>query len=808
MRFAKAGLAALLLSASLLTAGCEDSEERAERHYQTGIELLEKGDVSRALVEFRNVFKLNPQHKDARLTYARTIKGNGHIAEAFGQYLRVVEQYPDTFEARIELAEMAISMLNWEEAERHGRRALELEPENLRARIVVNALDYAKAQRDSNPVAASQQADLARALVAEKPDSTIPRRILIDYLFNIGDLQAALPVLEDGLKLEPDSYDLHEAKLRILLRQDNQPALGDALRDMVERFPEDEKVQGFMISWFLTQDDHAGAEAFLRELANRPDADIARKITVLQFVRATRGDDAAREELERLINESDDPTRFIVIRASMDFDAGDTDKAITSLQTLTSTAAPSEALRDAKVVLARMLTGTDNVVGARAEVEEVLRDDPSHVEALKMRAAWMIEDDRTGDAIVDLRTALAQAPRDPMIMTLMAQAHERSGDRELAGERYALAVEVSNKAPAESLRYALHLVAQDRTDAARAVLDDALLQAPDNVLLLRTLAGLHVATKNWNETQRIIWKLKAIDTPDALQSATAIETGMMLEQERVDDTIAYLEGLVKEDEANLSTIVPLLQSQLRAGRQEEAVKLIDERLAKDPANPDLRFLRAGLHVLNNETDQAEAIYRGLLDQFPGEDKVLRTLNAFLVAQGRTDEAAALVDEQIAKNPKALNARLLKAERLERMHDFEGSIAIYEELYAENSNNMVVANNLASLISTHRDDDASLERAFAIARRLRGLELPPLQDTYGWIEYRRGNYQEAVENLEPAAEGLPRDPLVQYHLGMAYLAVNRTDEAKAQLERALEIGGEIPLPQMDHAREVLKDLADQ
>ena len=37
-----------------------------------------------------------------------------------------------------------------------------------------------------------------------------------------------------------------------------------------------------------------------------------------------------------------------------------------------------------------------------------------------------------------MRTALAQAPRDPEIMTIMALAHERQGSRELAGERLAL----------------------------------------------------------------------------------------------------------------------------------------------------------------------------------------------------------------------------------------------------------------------------------------------------------------------------------------------------------------------------------
>jgi cellulose synthase operon protein C len=42
------------------------------------------------------------------------------------------------------------------------------------------------------------------------------------------------------------------------------------------------------------------------------------------------------------------------------------------------------------------------------------------------------------------------------------------------------------------------------------------------------------------------------------------------------------------------------------------------------------------------------------------------------------------------------------------------------------------------------------RAWNIARRLRGAERPEFQDTYGWIALRRGEVEEALAHLEPAA----------------------------------------------------------
>jgi cellulose synthase operon protein C len=144
--------------------------------------------------------------------------------------------------------------------------------------------------------------------------------------------------------------------------------------------------------------------------------------------------------------------------------------------------------------------------------------------------------------------------------------------------------------------------------------------------------------------------------------------------------------------------------------------------------------------------------------------------------------------------------------LERAGDFEGAIAVYEAMYAEDSSNVVVANNLASLITTHRTDPESLERAFAVARRLRGSDVPAFQDTYGWIEYRRGNLDEALTYLEPAAAGLPEDALTQFHLGMVYAGLNRPEDARRQLTRALELAGDSALPQYETARQTLATLA--
>ena len=165
----------------------------------------------------------------------------------------------------------------------------------------------------------------------------------------------------------------------------------------------------------------------------------------------------------------------------------------------------------------------------------------------------------------------------------------------------------------------------------------------------------------------------------------------------------------------------------------------------------------------------------------------------------------LLGAALAAQPASATLRWIQAGELEKAGDIEGAIAVYEAMYAEDSGNIVIANNLASLITTHHDDPESLARATAIVRRLKGTEVPAFQDTYGWIAHRNGNHDEALTYLEPAAAGLPNDAVAQFHLGMTYLALGRTEDARRQLTRTLELAGDSPLAQFETARQTLAGL---
>lgn len=799
---------ALMISATLLLSGCKSAEEKAEDYYQSGLTLLAAGDEDRALVEFRNVFKYNGFHKEARKTYADLQIKRGEVSEAYSQYLRLIEQYPDTADVRRILAEIAITRNDWAEAERHGKAVLALTPDEPAVKAIGAALDYRTAMLAKDATSAAAAVVRAQDILTALPDNQVARRIVIDHLANGPTPQDALPEVDKALAIEPKSLEFNALKFRLLAMKQDMPGTGAQLQKMFELYPDNLEIRSALIGWYLSQKDIDGAEAFLRKLAGDDTAAPEGHMAVVQLLQTARSTEAAKAELDRLAAANAGQPNADIYRAgsaAIDFEAGKKDDAIATFEDILKTAAASDQTRRIKLMLARILSETDNQVGARARVEEILAEDPTHVDALKLRAGWLIADDKPGEAIVDLRTALSQNPRDADTLTLMAEAHERDGSPELAGERLAAAVEVSGSAPAESLRYARFLLRDGRTAAAETVLVDSRRVNPRDVGVLSQLAAVWMNSSDWARAQEIVDDLTKINTPEAIQQAQTLQAALMQGQNRTDESLAFLEGQIAEGTGGNATVALIVQTYVRSGKLDEARSYLDDALTKTPEDTRLQMLSAMIYGLAGDLAKAEQIFRSLIEKNPTEERPVQLLFGLLDTAGRKDEAKAVLDAGLKAIPQSGTLRWVQAGQLEKSGDIDGAIAVYETLYAENSDNQVVANNLASLITAHRDDPASLERAFAIARRLRGSDVPAFQDTYGWIEYRRGNLTEALANLEPAAAGLPDDAMTQVHLGMTYAGLKRTEDAKRLLTLALKMAGDSPLPQFQIARDTLATL---
>jgi len=789
-------LTAIFLLATAPLAACDSAEERVAKHFASAEALMADGDAERALVELRNVFKLDDDHKDGRLLYAGIMTRRGDLAEAAASYTMVSEQEPENADVHAELAQLAMTLSDWERAVRHATRAYQIDPETLRHRALYAAVAFREGDRPAG-------LDLARNVLDEDPGNLMAHTVLISDHMDAGRLTAALRQTDMALDVTPRDMGMHVIRLTLLEQLNRRDEVGTHLEAMVAQFPDQPQIEENLIQWYLREGRTEKAEAALR---TRAEAGALRDaLRLARFLRQTRGPEAALADLAARAEAATGADRHSLLRthAAVTFDTGDRDRAIADLEALIAGADPDDETRISQVMLARMYTGRDRTEEASRLVETVLEGDPDMVEALMLRAHRLTLADDTDGAIRDLRRALEQAPDNARILTLMADAHIREGAHELAGERLALAVQASGNGVSESLRYARFLLADARLGPAESVVVDALRRTPENRPLLALLGHIHLERNDAPRALQVAAILDRQNTPDSTRDANTLRAGALRVEDRTDETIAFLEGLAAEGEytARLAAAVPLVQTYIREGDMDRAEGALAALEAEFPDTPVVRMLRAGLFAIDGRTAEAQAIYEALIDEGAGGAQPWLTLYRLLRRTGDRDAAEALLTRGIADTGDA-QLMLLRAANLEREDkDFEGAIAIYEELYARDTSNAILANNLASMISTYRTGDADLDRAFTIARRLRGTDVPPFQDTYGWLLTRRGDFDEALTYLRPAARALNRDPLVAYHLGVAEQGAGNLDAATEALSAALSLaeGDESLAPQMADAK---------
>lgn len=782
-------------------AACDTAEERAEEHYQNALTLLEEGDPQRAVVELRNVFTLVPNHFEARQELARILLEDLNLQQqAYGEYLRIVEQYPDDLKARIELSEMAFFGANWEEMQRHGSKARELDPENQRVQIIAAALDYRDAVEAEDMSAGADIVRHISNLIDPDDPARILQEITLDDHLRNQEFSDALVLLDELSAEYPESQRYWRQRLQVLIAKGDQSGVEAQLEDLVERFPDDVEQKQMLVRYYLSRGELDKTEAFLREQVEASaDDDFTQRVDLIRFLMELRSQEDARAEINAAIATETNPGPFILLGTALDFATGNVDQAISDLEAAIDSAEPSGQTNDMKISLANMLLATGNEVGGRALVEAVIADDPSHVGALKMNANWLIEADDTDAAIAALRVAMDENPEDPETMTLMANAYFRTGSRELARDFLALAVESSGNAPEETVRYAQLLISEERFLTAEDILLPALRIAPNNLDLLRTTGSLYLSMGDLGRVREVIDTVNRIDSPQARQLAVQLEADRLNQSSGSDEAVAYLESLANNADADFGSQLMLLRAHLSTGDTDRAIALVESIVAEQPDSPQMRLLQATTLAGVGQLDRALDIYSALQDEFPNEARIAVQVANLQVRLGDAETGRETISAALERMPTSPQLLWASASYLEQDGDIDGAIEVYERMYEQDSDSIVVANNLASLLATYRDDDESLDRAWTIARRFRDFDLPQIQDTYGWIAHRRGESDEALPYLEAAAGTLADDPIVQFHLAEVLFALGRNEEALDQYRAVLELAGAGDTrPQIDRA----------
>ncbi len=588
--------------------------------------------------------------------------------------------------SRLALAEMAIAARNWDEVNRHVEALKQADSDLPGTEVVDLVREFRKALIDEDAAEVLQLTDRAADLVEIYPENINLIRALIDGYVYGDETEKALKMLDRAIEVEPNNPFHYSMKASLLNREQEIPALEDHLRLMVQRFPENDVFKATLVRLLLQIGQTESAEQFLRDQIAEAadDRAVELHVSLVVFLREVHGTDAALTEIRSAIPLYEDARILRALGAGIAFDQGQPEEAISQMQSVVDGSEPSEATDKYKVTLARMLAATGNEVGARQIVGEVLATDPTQSDALKMSARWKIASDEIDEAINELRLALDQDPQDAEAMTLLAQAHRRAGEHELAQDLLSLAAEASNYAPAESLRFVRTLLDNDRLRPAEDVLLNALRESPGHLDLLRVLGDVYLRSEDWPRAIQVEATLRRQDTEMSAQLADNLSLQIKSRREGGEQAMALLEQLAEQGNVGGTAQLGLLQAKIRDGDSDEALAIAREIAETHADNPRAQMILGNTQIALRDYAGAEATLRSLVDAHPNFQQGWLYLLRSQSAQGRAEDARNTVDEAISKNPDAPNILWAKASFLEQANDIDGAIEIYEQLYDRDS----------------------------------------------------------------------------------------------------------------------------
>ena len=755
-------------------AGCGSPEKRSQDYYERGMALIAKNDDLNARLELLNAVK----YKADKVEVWRALAGIDERTKAQSLFLdlrRIVELDPNDLDARLRLVRIMVAGGAVEPA----LRILDVAKEGDTPNADLHALKAAVLARTNDPAAALREAQRALEIDANNVDA-------VGYVAarkaSQGDVDGALKMLD---ALRPDAKDetrIALEKVQILLRKGDLQKAEPLLRKVIAQNPKQPAYRSQLIQVLVAQRRFDDAEKELRGRTEADPADGKAGLDLVRFLSAVKGPEAAQAELDARIKAGGDVFDYQMALAQLEAAQGKVDNAMQLLQTLAASATNPVRKAAAQLNIAEMYLAKGNAAAAEPVISEILAADRRNAGALRLRASIKIDKGEIDGAIADLREALNDQPKSADLLMLLAVAYERGGKPELAERQYADAFKSSGLDAAVALRYVALLQRKGDLSHAEDVLGEAVGRNPGNVQILSSLAQIRLSRKNWAGALAVADIVGRLDEKSGV--ADQIRAAALAGENKIGESVAAMENAHKAAPDSVGPVVALVSGYLKQGQPDKAMGLLQQMNDKFPGNAQLLVLTGQALLAQNKDEEAVQSLKAAVAQQPKDPVGYNALYEFYVRKKKLDAAVDIIQAGLREMPGNPNFQLALGGLQIQKGDNEAAIAQYESILKDQPKSAVAINNLVSLLLDNRSDKDSLNRAFTLSDELKNTNVPQFQDTFGWAQYKRGDYKAAAPVLENAAAKLPSLAAVHYHLGMVYKATGAMDKAEEQFKTAL------------------------
>ncbi len=770
--------AATLLTTTMLVA-CSSPEQKMEKYTKSGQSFYEEGDFGRANLQFQNALAIDETHLPALDGLINIAEEEREYQRMFGLLQRKTRLQPDNVDALVKLGNIYLLTSDEAAAQDQVDQALAIDPSNvdaqaLKASILFKIGDRANALR------------LANKIIAENPANQDAVTILVADKAARNDYEGALNEVRRGLARDGNHVLLQLMQIELLSQLNRPNEVDTAFKTLIAQNPEDPSFRQTYAHNLIRLKRYQDARKVLSEIVTlKPESNDAR-MNVIRIDYQLGGAQLAQNTFEAYANERPDDDELQLAFADF-YKLENQPERAAEIYKKFANQKDDEALRNqAKTKLAAVYIADNKRDEAQTLIDEVLAVDASNTQALIARAGLKIDADQIDPAIIDLRTAIANNPDNTDALILMSAAFEKRGDIAFADTQLQQAFEKSSAMINVTNIYAKFLIRNQEPERAEIALQESLALYPDNIEGLRLLAAARLARQDWGGAQEAakLIEAKSGEDPAIKRILGTASIGL----QNYSEAINHLNAANEQVPLSALPLTTLVTAYIEENRQDEAMELLTGIAQDYPERYEARILLSQTEFSRENLDEGERHLKDAIKIDPEEIRAYDLLYRYYLRANRKPEAYQLIYSGLEEFPNNYALKVFEADILLNEARFDEAIAVYDELIKRRPDDVLVANNYASLLADNKTDEASLKRAVEVAKNLESVNNPLFQDTLGWAYFKAGELQNSLIILRRAVRDAPNIPVLRYHLGAAYLANGDKDDAREELNRALELAG--------------------
>ena len=228
---------------------------------------------------------------------------------------------------------------------------------------------------------------------------------------------------------------------------------------------------------------------------------------------------------------------------------------------------------------------------------------------------------------------------------------------------------------------------------------------------------------------------------------------------------------------------------------------VDAAVARAPKDPAVLMLAARIYATSGDFTKSEELLRSAIAVDPANLQAYGLLGQLYLVQNKLDQARQEFENAAKSSPRSVAAHTMVGMILQMQGRYEEAQKRYETVLQIDPGAPVAANNLAWLYAERGGNmDVALQLAQAAKSKLK--DQPEVNDTLGWIYYKRGLAHLAIPPLQESVAKDPKNPVYRYHLGLALALSGDKVKARDALSQALKLS-----PNFDGADDARKVLAE-